>query len=145
MSQNESNKHKVWVSGAWAHREEMSVKIDELRQLGYEITHDWTRVEKAETPSPVDQGDYAKFDIDGVKNSDIAVAVMDDPDYAYRGTYTEIGCALGIGKPLHIVAPYPLDSCGNYVQTNVFFWHPDITHHESWDSFVKYLQSEYPL
>jgi nucleoside 2-deoxyribosyltransferase len=145
---NETEKNttpKVWVSGAWIHREEMGVKIDQIRQMGYEITHDWTRVEKTPNPTPKEQGSYAKFDIDGVKKSDVAVAVMDDPDYAYRGTCTEIGCALGVGKPLHIVWPYSLNSCEKYVQTNVFFWHPDITHHKSWEDFVRYLSAEYPL
>lgn len=142
MSNTENTKTKVWVSGAWVHRKAMGIKIDQLRQLGYEITHDWTRVEKAPNPTPEDQGSYAKFDIDGVKKSDVAVAVMDDPDYAYRGTYTEIGCALGIGKPLHIVCPVEGDA---YIKTNVFFHHPDITHHKSWDDFVEYLVTNYPL
>jgi nucleoside 2-deoxyribosyltransferase len=140
-----NQKPKVWVSGAWVHRDQMGVRIDQLRHLGYEITHDWTRVEKAEQPTPSDQGSYAKFDIDGVKASDVAVAVMDDPDYAYRGTYCEIGCALGVGKPLHIVWPYSLEACDRYVQTNVFFWHPDITHHSSWEAFLQYLTDNYPL
>jgi hypothetical protein len=138
------NLPKVWVSGAWIHRELMGERIDQIRQMGYKITHDWTRVEKASNPTPKDQSLYATFDIDGVKNSDIAVAVMDDPDYAYRGSFTEIGCALGIGKPLHIVWPYSLESCDRYVQSNVFFWHPDITYHKSWAEFIEYLVKEYP-
>jgi nucleoside 2-deoxyribosyltransferase-like protein len=142
MSSATTSNVKVWVSGAWPRRLQMGVLIDHLRRLGYEITHDWTQVEKAEHPTFEDQGDYARFDIDGVKASDIAVAVMDDGEYSYRGTYTEIGCALGVGKPLHIVCPVEGDA---YIKTNVFFHHPDITHHKSWDDFVEYLVDNYPL
>ena len=68
---------------------------------------------------------------------------MDDADYSYRGTYTEIGCALGIGKPLHIVCPF--EEGNTYLQTNVFYWHQDITHHKSWAEFLEFMQVNYPL
>jgi nucleoside 2-deoxyribosyltransferase len=132
---------KVWISGAWTHKDEMREKIDEVRQLGYEITHDWTTNERTHDSDEKELGEYARLDIDGVLLSDIAVAVMDNADYTYRGTYTEIGCALGVGKPLHIVCPF---NGSAYLQNNVFYWHPSITHHKSWEQFVVYLMENYP-
>lgn len=145
--EKEKRSIKVWISGAFRHRERMSELIDRVRQMGYIITHDWTRVEKSANPTPQEMSTYAKFDIDGVKNADIAVAVLEDPDYLYRGTYTEIGCALGAMKPTHIVWPYDLDD-QNYQEKNaqiIFFWHPDITIHKSFEDFETYLKKKYPL
>ena len=144
MINNKSSIPKVWISGAWAHRERMGQLIDQVRQMGYEITHDWTRLEKAPNPSPQEMGMYAKFDIDGVKNADVVVAVLEDPDYPYRGTFTEIGCALGANKPTHIVWPYSLETSEKNAQI-LFFWHPDIIYFKSWDDFIDYLKKTYPL
>jgi hypothetical protein len=65
---------KVWISGAWTHKDEMRGKIDEVRQLGYEITHDWTTNERTHDSNEKELGEYARLDIDGVLLSDIAVA-----------------------------------------------------------------------
>lgn len=136
---------KVWVSGAWIHKKEVGKKLQQLRELGYEITHDWTIIEKSNHPNETDLGNYAKFDIDGVIRSDVAIAIMDDPKYAYRGTFSEIGCALGVGKPLHIVCPFYDRDNPTYSQTNVFFWHPDIIHHKNFESVIEHLKLHYPV
>jgi hypothetical protein len=49
---------------------------------------------------------------------------MDDPDYSYRGTFTEIGASLALKKPLVVVCPD--DEKKHSCTTNCFFHHPNI-------------------
>lgn len=60
---------------------------------------------------------------------------MNDEKYAYRGTFTELGCALGLEKPINIMCNGKVTyvnetSCtfSHYCMKNVFFWHKDIVH-----------------
>jgi nucleoside 2-deoxyribosyltransferase len=43
--------------------------------------------------------------LEGVKTADVVVALFTDPFYPYRGTFTELGCALGLGKCVMAVCP----------------------------------------
>ena len=79
--------------------------------------------------------EYAKDalrDTTEVAKADVLLAVMLDDKYAYRGTWTEIGTAIGLGKRIILVCTglneekrisderyeYPYQC-----MTNVFFWH----------------------
>ena len=66
-----------------------------------------------------------------VTSGQIEVAIMDDKEYAYRGTFTEIGCALGSGIPVIIFCPHSEDEM--YARTNCFFCHPSIRHSSTWE------------
>ncbi len=44
-------------------------------------------------------GHFAKKDIGGVVDADFLIIVMDNKDYDYRGTFSEIGVALASPKP----------------------------------------------
>lgn len=89
---------KLYVAGKWSSKKEINQKIQELESMGHEITHNWTANNDNKRLSSV-------LDIDGVKNADCIVAIMDDPEYPYRGTFCEIGCALGLGKHVYIYNP----------------------------------------
>ena len=67
---------------------------------------------------------------------------MFDKDYAYRGTFTELGCAIGRNKTIIIVCPGKDDY---YCQTNCFYHHPLINHVESVEegfNLIKLLHKE---
>jgi nucleoside 2-deoxyribosyltransferase len=125
---------KVYVAGKCG----TAVEVGRVRELqdavvaaGGVITHDWTRQEGI-TPTPTgltgERAAYlarcAKLDIDGVLAADAVVALIDDEHYAYRGTFTEIGAALGSRRRVVIVASSPPERLA--AAQNCFFHHPDI-------------------
>jgi nucleoside 2-deoxyribosyltransferase len=86
---------KIYIAGKWTSKQDIQQKMQQLKLLGHEITHDWTSNDGTLQESAI-------LDINGVKNADIVIAVMDDPVYPYRGTLCEIGCALGLGKKVFV-------------------------------------------
>lgn len=128
---------KLYVAGKWSEMEWVGQRIVELQGLGYEITHDWTKVEQSDRSKEA-LGRYGKFDIDGVKGSDVLVALLTDKSYPYRGTFCEIGCALGTGRKVLVMTPEGYDSDGKWP---CFFYHPDIVHVSSWTDVLEKLKS----
>lgn len=124
---------KLYLAGKWGARDELRKKIDHLRQMGIEITHDWTFNDpnNGKIQSAVD-------DIHGIKNADFVVAVMDDPVYSYRGTFCEIGCALGLGKNVYIYSPEPKKSEWYKV---CFAHHPLVMIVEDWDLLLRNINA----
>lgn len=125
---------KIYLCGKWADACSLREKMNELKWYGHTITHDWT-FNNSNFPKQ-----SSKLDIDGVRNADIVIAIMDDPEYAYRGTFTEIGCALGQRKNVLIVCPPLTDETKDYwCKTNCFFYHPQIFHYNSWEEVLTIL------
>lgn len=125
---------KIYLAGKWSDKINMRKMMMELEEIGHTITHNWTNNETP-TRSPQELAYFAKLDIDGVINADYVIAYMDDPKYAYRGTFTEIGCAIGCKKRIIIVSPdYDLTNKDEqpYYSTNCFFHHTQIEHVNSW-------------
>jgi nucleoside 2-deoxyribosyltransferase len=118
---------KIYLAGKWGDR---ALIRDIMKRLETEqkhtITHYWPECEDVED-TPRDLGECARLDIEGVRNAEVVIVLMTDPNYAYRGSFTEIGAALALGKPLYIVCHHEEAYC----KTNCFFWHPNITHVES--------------
>lgn len=106
--------------------------IEKLNKLsGVRVKYDWT-LERNKS-----QREAALFDIEGVVRCDIFVAVMDDPSYDYRGTFTELGGALVLSKPIIVVGGDCDDK--QYAKTNCFFHHPSIIRVKSFDIVIKLL------
>jgi nucleoside 2-deoxyribosyltransferase len=131
------NKIKVYVAGSWTDRMNMKHHITRFSNLGYEITHDWTESEKQHVDTrSIDQQCYcATLDINGVKDADVVVAIMDNPKYAYRGLNCEMGCALGLDIPVLIYNPNP----SSYCSTNVFYWHGGVSRFIDLDELIESL------
>jgi nucleoside 2-deoxyribosyltransferase len=127
---------KIYLAGKYADRVKLGVKRDELRCLGHSITHDWMTYESSGPNTPEKLGEFAKFDIDGVMQSDVVVQVLDDPEYAYRGTFTELGAAIASNKYIVMVLPAGEMKC----KENVFCYHPAIHHVETWEGAKTILQ-----
>lgn len=106
---------KIYLAGKF-HDEQMPSRMADLIKLGFSITHDWT------VNKDVPMVEAAVLDINGVKECNTLIAVMDDENYSYRGTFTEIGCAIGLGKRIIIVNPNKNADC----VSNCFYHHPRI-------------------
>lgn len=100
-----SLKPRVYVAGGVVFKSAIQEVQRALRDIGHEVTWDWTAVEKgsAEAVSDAEWAQYSKFDLDGVRTADYVVVVFSDPEYAFQGTFCELGCALGLGKPVIIM------------------------------------------
>lgn len=114
---------KVYLAGKFDD-ELMPSRMSFLSVEGFIVTHDWT------INKDVPLKEAAILDINGVKECDILIAVMDDESYSYRGTFTEIGCAIGLGKRIIIVNKNKNAECVNLC----FYHHPQI---EYCGSFLK--------
>ena len=123
---------KFYIAGKYAHRKLLGLKRDELIKLGNEVTHDWMSYELPKRTHKT-MGMYAHNDIRGVTNADVVIFVMDDDSYAYRGTFTELGAALALRKPIIMYTPEGTQYC----KTNVFWHHPSIHHHQTWKGVLK--------
>lgn len=91
-----------------------------LTTRGLDITCDWTR-----PPPGLDAAQKAMADHVGVMDADVVIAVMTLPAYEYKGTWTEIGIALGARRPVLLISPFTKEdaTCAK----NVYFYHPAIT------------------
>lgn len=106
---------RVYVAGNWNKRKEIREMMDRLEDMGHSITHDWTSYEQTYSDEHARNKDCALRDVGGVVEADLVIALLTEPDYAYRGTSSELGAALacralrGEQKPaIWIVAPaYP--------------------------------------
>lgn len=108
---------KIYLAGKF-HDERMPSRMAMLIEKGFHITHDWT------INKDVPLVEAAILDINGVKECDIIIAVMDDEMYNYRGTFTEIGCAIALNKRIIIVNPNKDALCADLC----FYHHPQIEH-----------------
>lgn len=131
---------KVYIAGGWKFRDEAR-EIQEMVRSEPNLCVTSTWVDREVTGMcPAKMSHAAKLDIEEVKEADVVLAIMKDNAYAYRGTFSEIGCALGQRKHVIIVCPgsYSLQMSANKdslaphfshcCMTNVFFWHPEVLH-----------------
>ncbi len=131
---------KVYVAGKFADKAKLRKYMDELEKLGHSITYDWTSYKGKPTEDDLFGGseqdenmeESAVFDIQGVIDCDVLVCIFEDPKYEYRGTFTELGCALGLGKKIITMCPEPTASC----RENCFFHHPSIIKVNYWSDVI---------
>ncbi len=125
---------KFYVSGQWFKKPQIRQIIKRVKEMGHSITRDWTLIEMGNTSNPA-VGKYARLNANAIKNADILLVIMTDTEYPYRGTFTEIGVALGCGTQIFIVCPFT----EGYCRTNCYFNHPDIRHFETVDKALEEL------
>ncbi len=138
-------KMKLYVASGWNFRKDVQKINDRLRSENFDIISTWIECENG-ISSPTAYTIDAVRDTTEITNCDILLAIMSDKEYAYRGTFTEIGYAIGIKKPILIVCPGISDvqkiseikynysySC----MTNVFFWHTDCNHVPDLEEAIK--------
>lgn len=88
---------KIYLAGRFPMKAELKKLGEELEKSGIEITMDWWNFEQknALERSSDESAEVGFKELMGVINADAVVAIVDDPSYAYRGTLTEIGIAMG--------------------------------------------------
>lgn len=118
----------IYVAGGYKHRIKIRAFVCQLEVSGmFQQQRRWFDVESGqETPA-----ESAHADLEAVRAADLVVAVMDDPEYAYRGTWTEVGAALALQKPVVIIGPNTTESA-----RNVFWHHKDVRHVPTIEDFV---------
>ena len=94
--------------------------MDMLEARGHVITCDWTKHTLPESIeldraykeksfvkdydwAQNDHKTYAQEDLKGVRNCEVLVAYMPDPDVCYKGAFIEMGIALGLDKKVIII------------------------------------------
>lgn len=155
----------VYVAGAYGERERLSAEAERVRALGATVTSTWLDHEQRlrageayaasagvpettlaalvpNTNSLEQDGMNGKMDIDEVCASDVLVVDVTDVNYPYRGTSSELGAALALGKTVICVwggrAAVPGSAGGwlytHRIMTSPFFAHPAIVHVDTWDA-----------
>lgn len=99
----------------------LAQKRKALEARGWVCTFDWMTFEKHDM-KPETLGKCAQKDLEGVMAAEWCIAVMDDPAYAYRGTFTELGAAFALGKNVIILTPKDDGVVGGFAcKTNIFY------------------------
>ena len=126
-----ANNMKIYVAGKWQDRKNVRKLMDELENGGHTVTYDWTKDEENAVGYPIQN---TINDTLGVRNCDVIVGRFID-DYKYSGALTEMGMAIGLGKPVLIIG-HAIDNC-------IFINHPTVQKFETeleLLSFVRQIQ-----
>lgn len=124
---------KVYVAGKWGSRDKLLDLANSLEQQGVTITRKWMVAEvNINHRSSTLCGQLALEDTNAVRAADVVVVVVDDDKYAYRGTFCEIGTAIGANVPVVLYEAVTVSE-GCYVDRNIFFHHPHISRVKSWE------------
>lgn len=121
---------KLYVAGKFGDKEKIAAAIKKLEALGHTITHNWTLDHKFRG-----KNEEAQADASGVMKAEALVVFMDDINYPYRGSWTEIGIALGSGIPIYMVTTSEFQ----IGQKNVFFHHPSIKKMWTFPEVIGYI------
>lgn len=126
---------KIYVAGAASAAPMIkSSIIERLKTIGHHITFDWTEhVQYTAAPDLEYMQRCAAHDTEGACTADLLLIYMDTPrSYAYRGSFTELGMGLALGKKIIIVRDAaPQDehiTIGTNPERVVFYHHPSIEH-----------------
>ncbi len=93
---------RVYVATKYENRVRAQEVMELLRELGHEITYDWTTNEQV-------SAQQAALDAQGVATADALIFIAEEA-YAYAGAYVEMGIAIGRGIPV-LVLGHAIDAC----------------------------------
>lgn len=128
---------KVYVATSFSNLEEAQLVMHKLKQMGFEITHDWTH-EAAEGKSGEELEKYiqkcADDDFLGVLEADLFFIINDS---RMKGGHTELGFAIGNKCPI-VVAKIK-------ESVNIFFHTPGvfIARYETTEEALAFAQNFY--
>ena len=111
----------IYVVGKWQDRFKVRSIQADLRELGHQITVDWTTSDfgpDGVLGTPQRMQEIALEDLQGVKDADAVVALIQDNNHVYKGVWVEIGIALADNKPVYVI--------GNAGDTCIFMNHPAV-------------------
>ena len=131
----------IYLAGKWTDKEKLKICMNNIENIGHKITHDWTTFEADPNNSKRSMADH---DIQGVITADAYISYMSDNEYAYRGTFTELGVALSIQRmnanyKIYIVCPSYFNDKSAYCITNCFFHSSGIKYVPDWETMMDIL------
>lgn len=88
-------------------------------------------------PAGTSAADDARLDFDGVQDADIVVLIFSVSQHAYRGTFTEMGIALGTRKKIIAVC-----LCDGDYKYNPFLQLPAVKIVHSLEECWRYIADE---
>jgi len=119
---------KFYIAARFELKNEVREIFKEIQNKGHEITLDWTTHQYI---TPYDQNQeisrgYSDKDIDGVKNSDVFILLVDEK--TRTGVYVELGAAISSflehGKPQVFIV-------GDSFAKSMFYFHSSINRRNS--------------
>ena len=127
---------KVYLAGAYAWKDELKIRAQELENLGVTVTSRWLDEKYAPTIKIADvpEKERVQTAIDDLKDIDRADAIVlfsvePTVPIVRGGRHVEFGYAIGIGKTLYVIGP----------KENIFHYMPEVTNFVHWDDFIQYL------
>ena len=120
---------RFYIGGKYEERHLVKEIAEKLVSMGFEWTCDWT-----EHTDLALSTNYAKQDIDGVLDADFTIFKKDN-NHIYKGTWVEMGAALGNYIPVYVVG-HDGDSC-------IFINHPLVTKFETFEELYGFLEGKY--
>ncbi len=133
---------KAFVSGQLGDKLEVRRMQDRLRDIGFDISHDWTRTDDLSDKlrNRGECGERARRDIDGVAQCDVYV-LLSDNSACGKGMYAELGAALALhqltGRPEVYVV-------GAMRHLSVFYLHPAVHAVPNADLLISMLSESVP-
>lgn len=131
----DSKMTKFYFIGKFEHAEEIAQKIKCITSQGYELTHNWTMADKMDDSLAKQVED----DLDGVCNADFVVALIDHPSHEYRGSFAEIGCAIGLKKRIYLITNN--QELPTSAAQHCFLFHRCLNKFNTWEEFLKYCET----
>lgn len=128
-----SSMSSIYLAGGFHQLQAIDYIKDQITTQGYKVNSNWTKREVIDQ-TPENKEYFADCDVNELLQSDYIIAIMTDPKYAYRGTFTEIGLGIGSNKNIIIVCDGNVRRekgeiiYSHYCMTNVFYWHKSIIH-----------------
>jgi hypothetical protein len=132
-------KHLLYVAGRFHDREYVRSQYNVVRAAGFELSADWTQHKAIGHygGNPELSADYAREDIEGVRQADAFVLLTSLPPGG-TGVHTELGVAIQChettGKPLVYVV-------GEGNDRSVMYFHPSVRRRDSLQSVLDELSS----
>jgi nucleoside 2-deoxyribosyltransferase len=90
-----------------------------MEAAGWQITYAWWVHGSVQGQGPAVYQKIASSEMNGVKSADVVIALLPGG----RGTHTEIGCSLGLDKPV-ILYPGHDEAIAQDGRFCVFYFHP---------------------
>jgi antitoxin component YwqK of YwqJK toxin-antitoxin module len=130
------NKTKIYLAMRFAKIEDYKLKLLQLKDLEFEISHDWSLQNsiKQYFENKKVAAEYTQDDIDGVLNADIFILISEKEKDA-RGCNMEFGIALGnINKYKEVII------LNESHDDAMFFYHEKVKLVRNWENVLEILK-----
>ena len=102
----------IYLAGKFSDGDRMEKLADRLQvELSACVTFRWWNYPQTPTDERgiLESITVGNKEACGILDADLVIAIMDDPEYLYRETSTEIGICIGSKIPIFVVCPTTMD------------------------------------